>query len=188
MSRTNLENVTRHGRTLLDRIVALVRHPAVLIGAALAIAVIDWVAGPHISPGLLYLIPLGLAAWYGHTRIALAIALALPAMRLSYFAFDIWEPPGTFSHVVVNAVVRAAALGLAALLIHRTRQTRELEREVAALRGMLPICMYCKRIENDAGQWQPVEQYVAERTDASFTHRVCPYCTGTHRAVFLGAR
>ena len=174
-------------RTPLDRLVSLGGRPAVVIGLAVTIAALDWLSGPHVSFGLLYLLPLTLAALCGWTRLALVIALALPVIRLSYFVFDVWEPPGSFAHVVVNAVVRAGVLVLVILLIRRSRRAKELEREVAILRGILPICMYCKRIQDAEGQWQPVEQYVGERSDAAFTHRVCPYCTDTHRGVFLGA-
>lgn len=173
--------------TLIARLTSMAGHPGILIGFTAMIVAVDRMSGPHVSLGLLYLVPLTLAAWYGRTRLALAIALALPVVRLSYFVFDVWEPPGTFAHVVLNAAVRAGVLVAAVYLITHARRARELERELARLRGMLPICMYCKRIETAEGSWQPVEQYVADRTDAAFTHRVCPYCTGTHRGVFLGS-
>jgi hypothetical protein len=174
-------------RTLLDRLRSLGGNPGILIALTAPIAALDWLSGPHVSLGLLYLVPLTLAAWYGHTRLALAIAVVLPVLRLSYFVFDVWEPPGTFAHVVLNATVRAGVLVAAVYLIRHTRRAKELEREVVALRGMLPMCLYCKRIQTTEGNWQPVEQYVAERSDAAFTHRVCPYCTDTHRGVFLGS-
>lgn len=66
----------------------------------------------------------------------------------------------------------------------------ELERKLAAraaelqkaldnvkqLRGLLPVCMYCKKIRNDRDYWQQMEGYIQENTDASFTHSVCPEC------------
>ena len=174
-------------QTPFERMVSIGGHPGVLIGLTATIAALDWISGPHVSLGLLYLVPLTLAAWSGRARLALVIALALPVLRLSYFVFDVWEPTGTFAHVVLNAVVRAAVLLAVALLIRRARRVGELETEVARLRGMLPICMYCKRIQDGEGQWQPVEQYVGDRSDAAFTHRVCPYCTDAHRGVFLGS-
>jgi hypothetical protein len=181
-------DASRNRRALSNRLALIGERRDVLVTLTATIAAIDWISGPHISVGLLYLLPLILAAWGGRTRIALAIALTLPVVRLSYFVFDVWEPPGTLAHVVLNAIVRAGVLVAAVLLIRHARRAGELEREVAVLRGMLPICMYCKRVQNTEGVWQPVEQYVGERTDAAFTHRVCPYCTDTHRGVFLGSR
>jgi len=147
---------------------------------------LEYLAGPHVQLGVLYLAPLALAAWYGRLRVALAIALLVPAVRLSHFVFGVWDPPGRLAHAVVNAIVRVAALATIAVLVNRTRRARALERELSTLRGLLPICMYCKRIEDTEGQWNTVEQYVAARSEAAFTHRVCPLCADTHRGVFLG--
>lgn len=48
--------------------------------------------------------------------------------------------------------------------------------EVKTLSGMLPICAACKRIRDDKGYWQQIEEYVRERTDADFSHGICPSC------------
>ena len=44
------------------------------------------------------------------------------------------------------------------------------------LAGLLPICANCKRIRDDSGYWQQVEAYIAEHTEAVFTHGICPEC------------
>lgn len=48
--------------------------------------------------------------------------------------------------------------------------------EVRTLRGLVCICAWCKRIRDEARVWEPVEQYVQNRTDASFSHVICPDC------------
>jgi CHASE1-domain containing sensor protein len=48
--------------------------------------------------------------------------------------------------------------------------------EVRTLRGFIPICSYCKKIRDDKGFWDSVEQYVTERTEAVFSHGICPEC------------
>lgn len=48
--------------------------------------------------------------------------------------------------------------------------------EVKTLRGFLPICSNCKKIRNDDGYWLRVEQYIEERSDAKFSHGLCPEC------------
>ena len=48
--------------------------------------------------------------------------------------------------------------------------------DVKTLRGLIPICAYCKRIRNDAGFWLQVDTYVQEHTHAEFSHGVCPEC------------
>jgi sigma-B regulation protein RsbU (phosphoserine phosphatase) len=50
---------------------------------------------------------------------------------------------------------------------------------VKKLQGLLPICSYCKRIRNDGNYWQRVESYIAEHSEAEFTHGVCPQCYDT---------
>ena len=48
--------------------------------------------------------------------------------------------------------------------------------EVRTLRGILPICSYCRKIRDDANYWHTVEGYVATHTDARFSHSICPAC------------
>lgn len=55
-------------------------------------------------------------------------------------------------------------------------EQRRLQRENKVLRGLLPICAECKRIRDDKGKWWPVEEYIASRTEADFTHTICPIC------------
>jgi len=47
---------------------------------------------------------------------------------------------------------------------------------VKVLHGLLPICSYCKRIRGDDQYWTQVESYIAERSDAQFSHGICPPC------------
>jgi preprotein translocase subunit YajC len=47
---------------------------------------------------------------------------------------------------------------------------------VRTLRGLLPICAWCKKVRDDKGYWKEVEEYVRDKTDASFTHGMCPDC------------
>ena len=55
-------------------------------------------------------------------------------------------------------------------------QQKQALEEIRALRGILPICSYCKKIRSDQGYWQEVEAYIRERSDAEFTHGICPDC------------
>jgi hypothetical protein len=48
--------------------------------------------------------------------------------------------------------------------------------EVTALRHLLPICSYCKRVRTDQNYWQAVDEYLADRTELRFTHGICPSC------------
>jgi len=48
--------------------------------------------------------------------------------------------------------------------------------QVKQLKGLLPICGYCKKIRDDRNYWQKVETYVSAHSDARFTHGICPTC------------
>ncbi len=52
--------------------------------------------------------------------------------------------------------------------------------EVKQLRGLLSICSYCKRIREGEQFTRSVEVYLAEHTDATFSHGVCPDCYEKH--------
>lgn len=54
-------------------------------------------------------------------------------------------------------------------------------KQVKALKGLLPICASCKSIRDDKGYWQQVELYISSRTDAEFTHGICPECAEKYR-------
>lgn len=48
---------------------------------------------------------------------------------------------------------------------------------IKTLEGIIPICASCKKIRDDKGYWNQVETYIRARTDAEFTHSICPDCT-----------
>lgn len=61
-------------------------------------------------------------------------------------------------------------------LADRAQELELLLNQVKQLRGLLPICMYCKRIRNDQDYWQQVETYIVEHSEAAFSHGICPEC------------
>jgi len=48
--------------------------------------------------------------------------------------------------------------------------------EVRTLQGFLPICARCHKIRDDKGYWERIEVYIQDRTQAKFSHGVCPDC------------
>ena len=51
--------------------------------------------------------------------------------------------------------------------------------DVRTLSGLLPICSSCKKIRDDKGYWNILEQYISEHSDAEFSHGLCPDCAKT---------
>ena len=81
----------------------------------------------------------------------------------------------------------AIATGLSAAYRARVSQLRQRERELKArveeelarvkvLRGLLPICACCKKVRDDHGYWGQIESYIAEHSEADFSHGLCPDC------------
>jgi sigma-B regulation protein RsbU (phosphoserine phosphatase) len=60
------------------------------------------------------------------------------------------------------------------------RRILGLQEEVRRLTGLLPICTYCKKIRQSDAEWVPIETYVARRSEASFSHGICPDCFTDH--------
>ena len=48
--------------------------------------------------------------------------------------------------------------------------------KIKVLSGFLPTCSFCKRIRNDKGEWEQIETYIRDRSEADFSHSVCPEC------------
>lgn len=56
------------------------------------------------------------------------------------------------------------------------KELREALSTVKQLSGLLPICANCKRIRDDQGEWSNLERYISERSNAEFSHGICPTC------------
>lgn len=59
------------------------------------------------------------------------------------------------------------------------RQKEELEntiKRIKQLEGIIPICMYCKKIRNEQDMWQQIEVYISEHSEAFFSHGICEEC------------
>lgn len=90
----------------------------------------------------------------------------------------------------VNSIELLARVSSALLLKQEMdrRKNRELElrrsneelqkalKEVKVLRGLIPMCASCKKIRNDGGFWQQLEEYLGEHSEAEFSHGLCQPC------------
>lgn len=82
----------------------------------------------------------------------------------------------------VGALARSKA-ALEALVEVRTRELSLRNQElseamgnVKRLSGLLPICAHCKKIRDDRGYWNQLEQYFSEHAEVGFSHGICPDC------------
>jgi N-terminal 7TM region of histidine kinase len=89
-----------------------------------------------------------------------------------------------YTFLLVIAAMAYALLGrfvdlhLAVAELNRSLEQRvqEAVAQVKVLTGLIPICAACKKVRNDQGYWSQIETYVSQRSDATFTHGMCPDC------------
>ena len=55
-------------------------------------------------------------------------------------------------------------------------QLQESLSQIKTLKGLLPICASCKKIRDDKGYWNQIENYIREHSEAEFSHGICPEC------------
>jgi DNA-binding response OmpR family regulator len=78
-----------------------------------------------------------------------------------------------------RVAVGVRVLSLQERLAEQVAELQAALSNVKQLRGLLPICSYCKRIRGDDQYWQQVEGYIAEHSQAQFSHGICPTCYAT---------
>jgi DNA-binding response OmpR family regulator len=83
-----------------------------------------------------------------------------------------------FEHGELLARVRVAerVIQLQESLDRRVKELEHAKDHIRTLQGLLPICMHCRKIRTDGTQWDSMEKYIEEHSDAHFTHGLCPDC------------
>lgn len=145
---------------------------------ALAVLAADYLTGPFIQFPILFIAPVALAAWFHGRHWGLAFAVLLPGAHMAISLTH--RVPWSLLDVEINTAIRVVVFGLFAHLMDQAAQRRRLAEEVQVLRGLLPICSFCKRIRNAEGKWEVLEQYIADRSEAEFTHGICAPCARKH--------
>lgn len=67
-------------------------------------------------------------------------------------------------------------IGLQTELRDRVTELEDAISRIKQLQGLLPICCYCKKVRDDQNYWHQVEAYIQIRSEATFTHGICPAC------------
>ncbi len=113
--------------------------------------------------------------WQHGRWLAILLASIMIAIRLSYSLY--WDTgiPDWRVYEVVNMLVRLGVLvGGCWCMARRTNG------EIKVLKGILPICSFCHKIRNEANQWERIDEYITEHTEAIFSHTFCPDCRQAH--------
>jgi hypothetical protein len=139
----------------------------------------DIASGPHVRGPVLFAFPVVVAGWHGFAKTAMSLATVLPAVRFVVEA-TAWRVHVVFPEAVASGAVGIAALVGLAFLAGRAGLAQRLRERVKILEGILPICAFCKRIRDKEDRWQSVERYISDRSQAAFSHGLCPDCAKKH--------
>ena len=60
------------------------------------------------------------------------------------------------------------------------KELQESLKEIKTLRGILPLCSFCKKIRDDKGYWEQVDVYIHKHLQADISHSICPDCAKEH--------
>ncbi len=147
---------------------------------------IDFLTGHDIGIALFYLAPIGYVTWF-HSRRAgyLMSVVGIMTIFLSDslagkiyrdLPTEVWNSLVHLGFFIVTTILLSR---LRSDLDERTKIIAQLKKaldEIKTLSGLLPICAWCKKVRDDKGYWKQVEHYIAEHTEAEFTHGICPDC------------
>ena len=127
-------------------------------------------------------------------RVPILMLTALDAVEhriagLDAGADDYLTKPFDARELRARVHVGERILGLQKALADRVVALEQALTQVKQLEGLLPICAWCHKIRDDdkGNHWQSVERYVSARSDARFTHTICPDCRATVMAAPAGA-
>lgn len=125
--------------------------------------------------------------------VQIEIAILFAVMILSFYIlghYDLLEKivewSRKYEQYEIDEIFSTSIVLVFGLLIFSVRRLRDSIRgtndlqdtlnEIKTLRGIIPICSYCKKIRDDAGAWNQLEAYIQSHSDAEFSHWICPEC------------
>ncbi|MCB9727827.1 MAG: hypothetical protein H6746_04975 [Deltaproteobacteria bacterium] len=150
-----------------------------------AVGLLDRATPPFLGLSYFYLPAAAFVTWHAGRRAGATIALVATVVWYLADAEGV-DFPGILARAW-NAGIRLAFFLTVVYLLAALRATlrrqdslitelRDALAEVRTLRGLVPICAWCKKIRDDAGYWKSVESFIEAHTEAEFTHGMCPDC------------
>ena len=144
---------------------------------AIVLLIVTYITGGigNCGPLWFFVFPLAALVLLGPIRgtvaslSPIAIALLLQVPPLSNLMRTSYDSAFVFFHTSIYIVVFLMALSY-------ELQRERAKKEIRELRGLLPICSSCKRIRDDKGYWNQIEDYIQNRSEAHFSHGLCSDC------------
>jgi hypothetical protein len=98
--------------------------------------------------------------------ILMAFSISQHFILLSFIKFTIKDITLNIFAIGFIAIIVLLIQGFIYRLVH----------EIHTLKGIIPICANCKKVRDDKGYWHQVEAYIRARSNADFSHSICPDC------------
>lgn len=120
---------------------------------------------------------------HGYTYLILLTAKSRKEDRAQGFqagADDYITKPVDVLDLRSRVAVGQRIVELQCALEAKVDQLRDALGHVRQLQGLLPICMYCKKIRDDEAIWHQLEVYIERHSDVAFTHSLCTECMAEH--------
>jgi hypothetical protein len=143
-----------------------VRHVGVFVPGGLVVVWLSWVL---LRCWLSLRLPGALIASLGALPYAVGI-LAIP-VQWWFSYYPSWALLAWFLQVLgMSTGFLTVILNLEHVALERSQAN------VRRLRGLLPICAWCRKVRDDRGYWKEIEVYVRDHSEVDFTHGLCPEC------------
>jgi len=151
---------------------------------ACIIFTIDLLLPLGVAVGVLYTTLVLFSMWSPRRRFIFLVAAVVSVLTV----LDFFLSPGEQNWMAVsNRLLSLFTIWVAAILSflhkrdHEERERLILELQasldhIKTLRGLLPVCVSCKKVRNGQGYWKSIDTYVSERAEAQITHGICPDC------------
>jgi len=151
---------------------------ALCLTLSIAIFILDSLIPLGVAGGVPYILVVLVSLW--SPRKKLPIYVAIGGSILTVIGFYSSPAGGELWKVTFNRSLALFAIWTTAILSIQ-RKTIYDEKEKALLdfkilSGLLPICASCKKIRDDKGYWNKIELYIGDRSEAEFSHGICPVC------------
>ncbi len=151
---------------------------ALCLTLSIAIFILDSLIPLGVAGGVPYILVVLVSLW--SPRKKLPIYVAIGGSILTVIGFYSSPAGGELWKVIFNRSLALFAIWTTAILsVQRKTIYDEKEKallDLKILSGLLPICASCKKIRDDKGYWNKIELYIGDRSEAEFSHGICPVC------------
>lgn len=165
----------------------LITRPFVVtVIIAAALLALDAITPTGLAVWLLQVVLMWITSQWANRRQILVVAVLCSAFTVLAF----WWSPRAGMETWIATVNLLLSVGAVSAIAHSSilqRTTEEARRkaseqaaasevQVRILTGLLPICSSCKKIRNGRGEWEQMETYISNHSEAQFSHSFCKTC------------